>query len=686
MAESPPRKANALPAAPATGAPVEPLARVPSNSPRTAAPPAAALHPPPSPVGLGARAWLLALAAQVLVLAWVVRSEITARVFISSWTISLPGILLLLLLLLGNAARRGRGLSRGELLAAYLATSSTIVVAGYNFLQLLVVALATGSYLPSPVNQWERVLQHAPAWLYPQDREAVRGVLTGAAAPQWEAWAVPLLAWSSLVLAVALAGLALAALLSDRWVRQERLAFPIAALPLEITGGAPGTPELFRRPLLWVGFALPCVLNSLLALHYYSPDVPALVLKHRDILEGAAPPLSVLRPFYLGASPFAVGLAFLAPLDISFSIWFFQWLAKGQRFLAFQAGYIPGTDVGGKEPYLNEQTVGAFLALGLLLLWQALPRRRAPTGETERGTEAVPAEPPLAANRPLLRAVVALLVLSGGYAFGFLVRAGFSAWVAAELLVLYFLTVLVIARVRAEAGFAWAYGPDRFSASLSHVLVGFHGTAALGPRNIALLGVFHWLWWDLRFALLPAQMEALRIGDGAGIRRRQLLVLLGLGTATAIGVGLVWILMESYRLGWGTAKTYAGPSSGARASLDLALNWMRNPVQPQPDRLAATAAGGGLAMLLGILRQRFTWWPFHPIGYAMAGTATSSVFWGHYFMAWVAKALLLRYGGMRLYRTVLPLVYGLILGDVASQTLWSLGTSVLDVPVYQFIS
>jgi len=70
----------------------------------------------------------------------------------------------------------------------------------------------------------------------------------------------------------------------------------------------------------------------------------------------------------------------------------------------------------------------------------------------------------------------------------------------------------------------------------------------------------------------------------------------------------------------------------------------------------------------------------------MAATATSYAFWSHYFMAWLAKVIVLRYGGMRLYRRSLPLVMGVILGDIVSQTVWSLGASLLNIPVYQFVS
>jgi hypothetical protein len=40
---------------------------------------------------------------------------------------------------------------------------------------------------------------------------------------------------------------------------------------------------------------------------------------------------------------------------------------------------------------------------------------------------------------------------------------------------------------------------------------------------------------------------------------------------------------------------------------------------------------------------------------------------------------------MRLYRAAVPFFVGLTLGDIVTQTTWSLVTSILDVPVYPFL-
>lgn len=626
---------------------------------------------PPQPAGLSARGWVLALLAQTAILMWVVRTEITARVFVSSWTLSMPGIILLLALLARNAARGRRAFSRTEMLAAYVAVSGTVTLAGYNFFQVLIPTLATGMYLQTPENRWGQVLRYLPAWLLPSDREALKGIFRGESAVPWQPWLPALAAWGSLVLALVFASLALNALLADVWIRKERLAFPIATLPLEMTRG---DSPLFRNRIMWLGFLIPVVLNSLMALNYYSPSIPAITLRHQDVLEGVTTaPWSLLRPINVGFTPFIAGLAYLAPLDVSFSVWFFQWVGKSQRLAAFSLGMI---DAGASRgaPFLNEQTVGAFLAMGAMVVIKSWPRRR--LEKENEGTQ----DPAL--DR-LLRVVLAVALV---YVVGFMLAAGFSPALAATLLALYFLTVIVLSRVRAEAGFAWAYGPERGSSTISHIVTAVHGTVGMAEKDLALMGFFHWLWWDLRFSLMPAQMEALKIGDAAHIRRRQLLTVLAAASVVAVVVGMAWVLQDSYRLGWGTAKTYFGPAAGARQSYTMSANWLRNRAFPQWDRTLWMGVGAAVTVLLVALRQRFAWWPFHPIGYVMAGTPTSVAFWWYYFMAWGLKLLVLRYGGMRLYRISLPFVFGLIMGDVASQTLWSLAGVLLDIPIYTFVT
>jgi len=60
--------------------------------------------------------------------------------------------------------------------------------------------------------------------------------------------------------------------------------------------------------------------------------------------------------------------------------------------------------------------------------------------------------------------------------------------------------------------------------------------------------------------------------------------------------------------------------------------------------------------------------------------------WGHlpvpFFIAWLTKTLVLRYGGMRLYRRSLPLFLGLIMGDLLNGAFYTLMGAVVQMNVY----
>lgn len=53
-----------------------------------------------------------------------------------------------------------------------------------------------------------------------------------------------------------------------------------------------------------------------------------------------------------------------------------------------------------------------------------------------------------------------------------------------------------------------------------------------------------------------------------------------------------------------------------------------------------------------------------PVGYAIANTNTMAATWMPFFIAWLIKSAILRYGGSRLYRQALPFFLGLIAGDL----------------------
>ncbi len=42
-----------------------------------------------------------------------------------------------------------------------------------------------------------------------------------------------------------------------------------------------------------------------------------------------------------------------------------------------------------------------------------------------------------------------------------------------------------------------------------------------------------------------------------------------------------------------------------------------------------------------------------------------------FFLGWAFKSIVIRYGGLKLYRATVPLAIGLIVGDMLNSGLWS---------------
>ena len=82
-----------------------------------------------------------------------------------------------------------------------------------------------------------------------------------------------------------------------------------------------------------------------------------------------------------------------------------------------------------------------------------------------------------------------------------------------------------------------------------------------------------------------------------------------------------------------------------------------------PDFARTAAAGVGFlfTFVLVILRQMFLWFPLHPLGFAMV-TAYGDPLWGPFLSVWIIKKLVMKYGGMRMYRKLVPGFLGLALG------------------------
>ncbi|HSV72820.1 MAG TPA: DUF6785 family protein [Chthonomonadales bacterium] len=634
-----------------------------------AAPPTAT---PARPAVLRARAIALGLALVPLNVYWVIFAELRWYNVLTLNPLFVTPVVFLLALSGWNLhLRRARphwAFSPAELLTIYIMLVMSCTVATHDFLINLMSVIGWPRWSANASNNWETVLfPHLPKWLYVWDKELLAGAFTGGASLyRWEVlrmWAAPLGFWSIFILSVGLTMLCVNVLIRKAWVEQTRLSFPIIRLPLALVEEPrPGATICSRG--LWIGFALVMALNTLNGLHEWYPSLPHLQTR-AQWLNFTSPALAEMEPLAVTFYPFAIGLAFLVPLDVAFSCWFFFLFLKTQSVIGYWLGHGDTPDF----PYLSEQCIGAWLTFALYLLWIMRGYLRDAVATAWRGDRRDEGEP-----MSYRTALIGLLVGCSVF-FVFWWQAGMSPGWVVVVLVSYLLLSLAITRVRAEAGgqhTVWDLEPMR--------VFRLFDSQALGASNIAAAGLSHWYWRLNRSHVMPSQLEAFRMAQEHHVPLRRLVWPMLAAYAVATIAGMWACLHVFYGEGalakcrgfaaWTVTETFSFMELGIGAGFDA-----------EPGRWVAVA-GASLGMgFMAWMRARFTWFPFHPLGYCIGPWLVW--LWMPFFIAWASKLLLLRYGGLRLYRAALPFFLGIVLGDYTSAGIWSLIGVIWNVPTYQ---
>jgi hypothetical protein len=599
----------------------------------------------------------------------------------SQQSLKLGPVFLLAILVGANSLlqrlRRAWSLTAGEMALVYSMLVVSTAIGGIGMVQFHVTGLPAPFY--ADFRDFARFRPSIPPLLSPQDPDAAREFFRGSAtlySPHVvRAWALPALFWTGFLVLLAWIMLCMNTLLRRQWIDQERLTFPLVQLPLEMVRDGGSSPFWTNR-LMWAGFLLAGAAESVNSLNWFYPVIPSLPIKptrwEQAITET---PWSGMGMLAVAFYPFAIGIAYLLTLEVSFSCWFFYLLSKAELVLATALGWKEPAvgPVTGHAPYVMEQGAGAFIALALFALWTARRSLLATWRGALRGTQRPPNE--------LMSYRLAWFGTIGGIG----VATGLWSWlgldwrIALALFVLYFLFQVTITRIVVEAGAGWHFAPTFNAHQMIFSAVGIHG---FGPRGLTLLAYLSWIDLDYRDSPMPHQLEGMKLAQQTGVNLHRLFWAL-LAAAALGALCAYWANLHIYyQYGAATAKVRPWITTVGQQPFRQLRDWMNNPRPADWTGLQAALGGAGVTALLALARQRYVWWPFHPIGYALANTQSLDYMWAPFFIAWALKAGVLRYGGMRLYRQTLPFFLGLILGDYLVPALWFVYGWCLGIQTY----
>jgi hypothetical protein len=603
----------------------------------------------------------------------IIRASIHATVLSIFFNVVFAIFVLALLNLFIKKYRPTFALSSVDLLVIYVMLSASTALHGIDTITLMVPFIGHAFWFATPENEWKELFwRYLPEWLTVDDKNILRGYYEGGtsfwAATNIQAWCIPVISWSLFIFFLVLMMLCINVIIRKQWTEHEKLSYPIIQLPLEMTAEHSA---FFKNRLMWGGFAVAFVLEMIQAIHAIYPVVPAPRLRYNLAPLFTTKPWNAIGWMPVKFFPFVVGLAYFMPLDLSFSTWFFYLFWKAQNVFRSAVGW--GAMGGGR--YLTGQSSGAWLSIGILALWTSRKHISSVFGGVMGRKALEDSDEPM-------RYRTAVLILIGSVAFLllFCYKAGMSIWLAVPFFIIYFTLVIAASRMRAELG---PPTHDLVAGGADRILTNTIGTRIMGPRNLTIINLLYWTSYDYRCHPMPHQLEGFKIAERTRINNKRLAFAMMLATAVGIVSSFSVLLSFFYQYG-GTVRVSGGSIGPSWEAFNRLKRLMTNPITADYPAIRQRSFGMILTIFLMIMRRRFLWWKLHPVGYAVSGSWTMSHMWFSVFLSWLIKGIILRHGGLKIYRCGVPFFLGLIVGQFLVGSFWSIVGVIFDIQVYRF--
>ncbi len=637
------------------------------------------------------RTYLIGVAAVVAVCVVVAFSELVASrggsidAILLGATHMPPGAIgVIIVLMLANAGVRRlskrMGLNSAELGVIYFMLVCAALISSFGLMVQLLPNLIGINYFANPQDHlWQKSFyKHIPHWLVPWDpsgpeRQLVsvrfyEGLRMGEKVP-WGAWVVPICAWLVFAFLLFFLMACVATLFRRQWVDNEKLTFPLVQLPMEMISEDTSR-AFFRSKAMWLGFALPFVVHSLNGLHRSFPnvpEVPSYFLLNSLITN---PPFNetMFTPLVLAFS--IIGFAYLLPLDVSFSMWFFLLFFRAQDMVALYTGHHldPAPLYGGSRYYQAYQSTGAFVAIVITMLYYARPHLKLVWqrvfGEAKSDIDR---------NEYMsYRTAFWGMVISGLLMLVWLKAAGMNPWVGLFMVGGFVLVVmLVLTRFVSEVGLLMlqpAFRPlDVWAVAAPK--------SALGAQNLTVLAFLNGIFMRDPRNIMPAMMDSMKGADAVNARRSSMAI----GALIAVVVGAVVAVVIQLQIIYTRGGIHLNSwffIANPRLYFDESVGILQGRTPFDYRAPLCFGVGAAFTFFLYVMRARFWWWPFHPLGYAIGCAWPAIVYWSSFFVGWLAKAAIIRYGGAKTYRSFRPFFLGLILGEFTTGIIWALLTGL----------
>ena len=555
--------------------------------------------------------------------------------------------------------RRGWALSAGELAVIFIMMAVATAIPTRGVIGALLPMVSGAHYYATPDNKWANLVHPLlPTWLVVDDPVAATAFYQGGSPILWHAWLPVLGVWLLFYAAFYLTLTCVLVILRRQWVEHERLAYPLAQVPLTMLEGdrRQQFKTFFKRPAVWIGFAVPFLLNSINALNHYFPSVPFFSFETRIHL---GPNI----PVRLGLNFLMLGFAYLINSSIALSVWFFYLVHLLQERFLQVAGQHSGEIKLGPwtDPGAGHQMLGALGAMLAYSLWSGRAHLKGVLRTALGKTDGNDDSGELMSYRSAVLGALVGLVSMGLWLW----LSGLPAWTVPLVLATALILFIGLARVVAEAGVP-TITPAIIPAGFALSAV---GTSALGPAGIVATS-FTLVWAGDLLAFMAAPLaNVLRLGGEVEGRRRPILGAVAAAMLISLIVSACYTLYLGHRYGAVNLHSQYFKTFAQEPAKFIAQN-LSQAIEPSLPNWLWTGFGGMCMGLLVFARQRWAGWPFHPLGFAISAGWIMDRIWFSVFLAWATKSLVLRYGGAALFHRSKYLFLGMALGQIVVGGFW----------------
>ncbi len=492
----------------------------------------------------------------------------------------------------------------------------------------------------------------------------------------WSIWYRPLLFWGIIVLLTYVILMSFNVLIFRQWAHNEKLIYPLAQLPMILAGakddGETGNvPPVFRQGLFWGGLA---VSLGILVWNYLTgqkiiPNVNPISLEFQMVPYFGGTFLDAVKRTRFVIFFSLIGLTFLIPSRISFSLWIFHIFYILEIWVLVKLGY--GVDARSfqadealKISFCNAQGAGALIVFALVVLYKCreylfacfFKKSLMRLDDSERRELRVSSATFLVASLGLIIAFTWIMKANIFYSIFFYIMA--------------LVVTIGLTRAVAEGGILSL----KFDFSPIQLLKAFTGMdkAWTSAKLMAPLWVYQMvLFFDIKTFIAPAMANSLKVRDDLRMSRwRYHVAVMGaIVLAMVVSVGATIIL--GYHNGANTMRGW-NYHHVARSHTFGALKSMieRSPVDD--TGMMWWYIAGAVLMVVILISRRHFFWVVHPIGLIMLVNPLLRGYWGSIMIGWLFKTLVSKYGNQQTYVKFRNFFIGLIAGELVATIVGSL--------------